>query len=233
MSEFQRQINKYKMHGAGMRQWLHYFRWKRSFVSGVNSMRDRQPWITFDAMDVLEKHLNPQSKVFEYGGGGSTLFFLDHANEVVTVEHNPEWFSILSEGLSESEKKRWKGLLVEAEPGKATEYPKAQEPLHYYTTDEHYLQCHFKSYAQLIDQFPDACFDIVLVDGRARPACLVHGMPKVKVGGLLVLDNSDRDYYLELTLPMIQGKFAPVISNQGASPYSVEFCRTSIWRRFG
>jgi hypothetical protein len=72
-----------------------------------------------------------------------------------------------------------------------------------------------------------------LVDGRARPACLVHGMPKVKVGGLLVLDNSDRDYYLELTLPMIQGKFAPVISNQGASPYSVEFCRTSIWRRFG
>jgi hypothetical protein len=48
MSEFQYQINRNKIHGAGMRQWLHYFRWKRSMRSGAGSMRDRMPWVTFE-----------------------------------------------------------------------------------------------------------------------------------------------------------------------------------------
>lgn len=231
MSEFQSQINRNKIHGAGMRQWLHYFRWKRSLQSGATSMRDRIPWITFDAIDVLRSNLNKQSRVFEFGGGGSTLFFLDHAREVVTAEHNCDWFDALKAALSESEKKRWTGILHQAEEGKITESLDASVPEHYYTDDENYRYYHFRSYVCSVDQFADESFDVVLVDGRSRPACLIHALLKVKVGGLLVLDNSDREYYLEKTMQRIQEKYVPIITNQGASPYAVEFSRTTIWRR--
>src|SRR4051812_14868890 len=74
-------------------QYRKYFkRWKQSLEPSRNSITDRQPWITFPSIDMLRNKLNPSSRVFEYGGGGSTLFFLDNAGEVVTVEHDEEWF---------------------------------------------------------------------------------------------------------------------------------------------
>lgn len=231
MSEFQKQINRYKDAGANLSQWRHYFRWKKSFRPGANSMADRQPWITFDAIDVLKKHINRESKVFEFGGGGSTVFFLDRVAEVITAEHNSEWFAILANAITNEEKKKWNGMLHEAQNGRLVENPDAAEPSHYFTTDEHYLKNHFKNYAQSIDGFQDEYFDVILVDGRSRPACLAHGMSKVKIGGLLVLDNSDREYYLEKIGIEIQKKFVLIHNNQGASPYSVPFCQTTIWKR--
>jgi hypothetical protein len=38
-------------------------------------------------------------------------------------------------------------------------------------------------------------FDMVLVDGRARIACLYRAVDKVAPGGALVLDNSDYERY--------------------------------------
>ncbi len=231
MSEFQNQINRNKNAGANMSQWRHYFNWKKSFKPEANSMVDRQPWITFDAIDVLKKHINHESRVFEFGGGGSTLFFLDRVAEVITAEHNPEWFKNLTEAITNDEKRKWKGMLMEAEQGRVEENPDASEPNHYYTTDENYLQSHFRSYAQSINQFADEYFDVVLVDGRSRVSCLIHGLDKVKLGGLLVLDNSDREYYLDKISGLILAKYSPLVTNQGASPYAVPFTRTTIWRR--
>lgn len=38
----------------------------------------------------------------------------------------------------------------------------------------------------------DSYFDIVLVDGRNRGNCLLNSIPKLKQGGVLILDNSER-----------------------------------------
>jgi hypothetical protein len=48
-----------------------------------------------------------------------------------------------------------------------------------------------------IDRFEDESFDLVLVDGRARVAAVRHAMPKVRPGGLLVLDDAERPRYRE------------------------------------
>mgnify|MGYP002282580474 CR=1 FL=1 len=37
--------------------------------------------------------------------------------------------------------------------------------------------------------------DLILVDGRARPECLFMSLDKLKSGGLMVLDNSERERY--------------------------------------
>jgi predicted O-methyltransferase YrrM len=50
-----------------------------------------------------------------------------------------------------------------------------------------------------IDAFPDGAFDVVLVDGQARPSCLKHAYTKVKPGGMLILDNADVPEYLAQT----------------------------------
>lgn len=87
----------------------------------------------------------------------------------------------------------------------------------------------FQRYASQIDKYPDQHFDLVIVDGRARPSCLMHGVPKVKVGGMLVLDNADRDYYLARTHPFLK-EFAPY-RFRGMAPGSAVYTQTNVYFR--
>ena len=58
-----------------------------------------------------------------------------------------------------------------------------------------YAGKNFEQYAKSIDSFPDNYFDIVIVDGRARPSCIQQGIPKLKKNGWLIIDNTERKYY--------------------------------------
>lgn len=41
-------------------------------------------------------------------------------------------------------------------------------------------------------------FDLVLVDGRDRVECCRASIPLIKPGGILMLDNAEREYYAEV-----------------------------------
>ena len=56
----------------------------------------------------------------------------------------------------------------------------------------------FHPYFQEIEKYPDSSFDFVLVDGRARVACMINAIDKIKKEGILILDNSDREKYYEI-----------------------------------
>ena len=51
------------------------------------------------------------------------------------------------------------------------------------------------AYVHAIDAEPDASFDVIAVDGRKRVPCLLQAIRKVKPGGLLVLDDAQRERY--------------------------------------
>ncbi len=53
----------------------------------------------------------------------------------------------------------------------------------------------FHPYFQKIQKYPDYSFDFVLIDGRARVACMINTIDKIKREGRLILDNSDREKY--------------------------------------
>ena len=87
----------------------------------------------------------------------------------------------------------------------------------------------FKSYVTQIDEFQDEHFDLILIDGRARPSCIQHSVNKLKRNGLLVLDNADRVYYLSQTKNLLSD-FDRIIC-QGATAGIFDRTVTHLYRR--
>ena len=226
---FNQQIKYFNPRGLIAQPYKYFFRWRKSLIGGRNSIQDEMPWITFASIDYISKHLHTDSKVFEFGGGGSTLFFLKNNAAVYTVEHDEKWFEILQGIVEQKLGAKWKGFFIQAEQGDFLLNPSPSNPSHYSTNDQFYQGTHFKKYSTKILDFEDGFFDVVLVDGRSRPACLSHSLAKVKKGGLLILDNSDREYYLSEMENEINRMFTKVIFEYAPSPYSKEFTQTTIW----
>lgn len=163
------------------------------------------PWLGFDAIDYLAGRIAPGWRVFEYGSGGSTLFWLKSGAEVVSVEHDADWYAQMQQRLKQQPQVDYRLVLPESgdicEPKPDT----SADPHCYHSSDPQYAGLNFRCYASQIDEFPDQYFDLVVVDGRARPSCLMHSLAKLKVGGLLVLDNTERRYYLTHVQPFLKG----------------------------
>ena len=49
------------------------------------------PWMAFGAIRHLKRYLRPVHTVFEFGSGGSSLFFARRAARVLSVENDPAW----------------------------------------------------------------------------------------------------------------------------------------------
>lgn len=143
------------------------------------------PWIPYVAIAFLERILRPEMHIFEYGTGGSTLFFARRVSHVVSVEHEKDFYQALSLPSN------CECLFVPPEVGEIGK--DSSSPRDYYS--DQYPGFNFRAYASVIDSYDP--FDLVFVDGRARPSCLRHGSKKVKKGGYLMLDNSNRAYYHE------------------------------------
>ncbi len=205
----------------------YYQRWKASLQPNRNSVVDEQPWITFPVIDLLNNYINGDTKVFEYGGGGSTLFFVNRASEVVTVEHDKSWFGTLQTMISNKKINNWRGNLIEPEIASTAANLNTANPEDYYST----IGKTFKAYTTAIDKYPDNYFDIVLVDGRSRPSCIKHSIPKIKQGGLLVVDNSDRDYYFTYFTAILKKDFKLLYNKKAPSPYASFFTQTGVWMK--
>lgn len=177
-------------------QRKHVVRWLRS-TNPDYSLRAAMPWITFDAVDYLSTHLSAGMTVFEYGSGGSTLFLRRFAGRCVSIEHDPAWYARLRSLLRPDDPVDYR--LVPAEPPVEMPMPDPADPDGYMSDDADFAKRSFRAYVQQIDTFPDGFFDLVLIDGRARPSCIRHSAPKVRPGGLLILDNADRPYYTART----------------------------------
>jgi hypothetical protein len=134
---------------------------------GRSTMALGLPWLPFRLVDELAARVGPGSRVFEYGGGGSTLWFLGRGATVVTVEHHPEWAAELRRRITSD---RW--TLLERSADDA-----------------------FADYVRAIEEYPDGSLDVVVVDGRERARCAAAAAAKVAPGGLLLVDDIDRERY--------------------------------------
>jgi len=61
----------------------------------ISSYQLSLPWLNFAAIDFIKNFLENKKnlQVFEYGSGGSTLFFLKKGYSVVSIEHCKEWYN--------------------------------------------------------------------------------------------------------------------------------------------
>ena len=207
--------------------------WSAQLRAGLAPLDLEMPWVTLMATNRLRQHLEQTcagaGRVFEYGSGGSSLFFLRRAAELVSVEHDPAWFERVRERASALGLDTRGLRLVLPEPGQGTSGDVA-DPDSYRSADPPHAGSTFRAYASSIDAHPDAWFDVVIVDGRSRPSCLRHALSKVRSGGLLVLDNAEREYYLRYVAIDSAG-YDVIEKSFGALVGTASFTQTMIWRR--
>jgi len=213
-----------------------YKEWKNQQLNNSYPIDLALPWITIAAKNYLISFFELRNKgdirVFEFGSGGSSLFFLKYANEVVSVEHDKDWFQNVSSKVNATLIKKWTGIYIPPEENIIEGYSSLfnpSDPRLYQSGDENFKKYSFKKYASYIDSYPDNYFDVVLVDGRSRPSCMLHAFKKVKKNGLLILDNSEVDYYLNSI--NIQDNYKLEMNIFGALICSNRFTKTNIYRR--
>ncbi|MDN3204719.1 hypothetical protein [Algoriphagus sediminis] len=215
------ELRKYIFAGRPISQALGafqiYFQYNRQIKSHYE---EKLPWITHYAYERLKGLVKPDMRVLEFGMGGSTLFFRNLGAEVYSFEHDEQWFNNVK-GELEADDKVHLNLIK----------PEVNDP----TIDSNYSSEHglfsegltWKAYAHGADHFDKEFFDIILIDGRARPQCLRNSISKLKKGGILVFDNSDRDSYQEAIEEVLGGWSKEVYS--GVTIYDWAFNETSIF----
>ncbi len=109
------------------------------------------------------KRLPRDLTIFEYGCGMSTSWYGRRFREIYGVDDNPEWFRRVSEAVA--------GL--------------ANVQIALEIAPERYITA--------IDRTSHEQFDMVIVDGKHRLHCLRHALTKLRVGGVLVVDNTDAE----------------------------------------
>ncbi len=201
--------------------------WKAHLRGERNALDDGVLWVNFEACRYIASLLEPGSTVFEYGSGGSTLFYAARAKSVVSVEHDETWFRRVGAAIAAVGVKNCERKLLVPETGSCTNQDPS-DPLGYCSSDTSYRGQTFLRYVTAIDAFPDESFNFVAVDGRARPSCVYHARSKVTRGGYLMLDNSEREDYQTAKRLMDGWQKSEFY---GPGPYGWSFWETTVWRR--
>lgn len=126
--------------------------------------RPELPWIGYDGIKILEKQLDKSKRVLEFGSGMSTVWYSKMAGEVCSVEHFEPWYNKVTEIIKS------KGI----------------ENIKYAMHED------LESYSTFMQDDEDG-FDLIMVDGSFRSDCVKNATKLLRQGGILYLDNSDKD----------------------------------------
>jgi hypothetical protein len=62
------------------------------------------PWLTFQAVDFLEENVKSDFNIFEWGSGGSTLWFQKKGCSIHAYEHDEQWLQFVSSKITGNNK---------------------------------------------------------------------------------------------------------------------------------
>jgi SAM-dependent methyltransferase len=181
--------------------WLRY---PAAWWRARRGQTPERPWIVPAAIGWLGRRMRSDWAVLELGSGRSTVWFARRVGRVISFEDNEFWADHTRDRLREL------GLRnVELRVGPVEALP------------------------QTIAALPDSSFDLVVVDFLEAPEvtridALKPAMNKVRPGGLLLLDDSDRPGYAEAFERLADWRFRKFVGVKDEWP---EACETGIFRR--
>jgi len=141
------------------------------------------PFISEDAISYLDNFIVKNHCVFEYGSGYSTLWLAQRCKSIVSIEHDRFWHEKVSNEILNKNVKNAEVFFIEADKTINRKFYSDRK------------MKSFEKYVKKIMEFNDEYFDIIMIDGRARPSCVEYSIKKVKNNGILILDDSRRDCY--------------------------------------
>jgi hypothetical protein len=137
-----------------------------------------EPWIAQGAIRFCEKNLTKEQVGLEWGSGRSTAWFGSHLKSLLSIEYDRSWHFTVIQQLQKKGIKNveCRHITLEHEPNDPT-----------YT---HYEK--IPKYVSVVEEFEDESIDFVVVDGHYRQACVLAALAKIKSGGFLLVDNTNR-----------------------------------------
>lgn len=136
---------------------------------------DQTPWLVPGAVAWLDQKVEPEWRGWEWGAGGSTVWLARRLGRLTTIEHEANWVAEVGQRLVKFNLPNVDLRHIGWSTGNAAQYTDA------------------------ILAEPDNSLSLVLVDGRSRVRCVTNAIAKVAPGGLLIVDDTNRDYYQEGT----------------------------------
>lgn len=137
--------------------------YNRLYLAVVEFIHPDWPWLTKDAVLILDKLLNQDDIGLEFGSGRSTVWFAKKINHLISIEHDKFWFLKIKEKLENN------NLISKVEYNlvKPTQL----------------------DYLKILEKIENESMDFVLIDGLFRDRACLTSISKIKKGGILIIDN--------------------------------------------
>lgn len=148
---------------------LRYWLWER--------LEPGRPWLCPGTVRFCERHLEPSMRVLEFGSGRSTTWLAAMVGHVISIEHNEVWYRKVRETVAA------KGQANVDLRHVPLDHPEAEGERADYDP--------MPAYVRVADGLIDASLDLVVVDGHYRSNCILRVAPKIRPGGLLLVDDAN------------------------------------------
>ena len=123
------------------------------------------PWWSYGCTHFLQQVVPVEAAVLEFGAGASTAWWLDRGNRVVALESSPDWITSVQELCAQHEE-RLQMIVADFDR------------------------------PETIATLVDGPFDVIVIDNEGPRTPLVPiAMGLLREGGLIILDNADREEY--------------------------------------
>jgi len=138
------------------------------------------PWISYEAIQFLEKFLTSEMEVFDWGCGGSTFFFSKRVKHITAIENHRDWYELVVKKMVKQNICNVDLQLHEGDLSVASNFLSSS-----------YFQAG-----------PKKKYDVIMIDGYEtpedvlRPFCFDACEEYVKENGIILVDDSYR--YKEL-----------------------------------
>lgn len=122
------------------------------------------PWYTYPCIDFLVERDFSDKVVLEFGGGQSTLWWAEHAKNVVTLEGNLDWYNTIKSKMP---------------PNVALHHIQSDTP-------ENCIQ----SVESILEAEPFSSYDVIVIDGHYRFEMIPISLRMMSEDGMIICDNA-------------------------------------------
>jgi len=127
------------------------------------------PWLTSHSIKLLDELLKPSDVGLEFGSGRSTLWLVKRLKYLTSVEDNEVWYQNISNDIK----------------------IKNINNIDYLYKSSKYDNPYVSEYFKVLQNIRSNSLDFILVDGSLRDIIAIECVEKLKLGGILVIDNAN------------------------------------------
>ena len=150
-------------------------------------------------------------EVFEFSSGDLTNYWLSSSMNIASVECKSGKYKKIKCNLFES----YDCQLIEPKPILHANSPSISDNKYSSKNFKGYI---FDKYVKSIDKFGNETLDIIVVNPPLLLGCIIHAIPKVRKGGVIVITGIDYSDYIDQILEYLNGWEKKIIRGVACEP---------------